>query len=188
MPYALDLLLDPATDASIRSAWDVVVAAGIAPAPPDSGNFPHVTLGVCDDADVAKIAEPLRELAAATDPMAIMFSSVGVFPGHEPVIFLAPVVTAELLDLHARFHALFSRYVTRPWEHYEPGRWVPHCTLAMKFAPARTAEALAACTMALPIRARLEQISLVTFYPARFALCYPLGPNPRPAAAGGFAR
>jgi hypothetical protein len=46
------------------------------------------------------------------------------------VVFLGPVVTVELLAVHAQFHELFVQHTKSRWPYYAPHRWVPHCTLA----------------------------------------------------------
>jgi hypothetical protein len=47
------------------------------------------------------------------------------------VLFLAPVVTPALLELHATYHAMAKRLEAACRAHYLPGRWVPHSTLSM---------------------------------------------------------
>jgi len=48
------------------------------------------------------------------------------------VVFLAPVVTAELLEIHRSFHeGLEARYILSD-SYYLPERWVPHCTISQE--------------------------------------------------------
>ena len=49
--------------------------------------------------------------------------------------FLAPVVTGELLELHAPVHRMAPVVAGAGREYYLPGRWVPHCTIAEGLAP-----------------------------------------------------
>lgn len=60
---------------------------------------------------------------------AVTFLSVGIFPTNGTV-FLAPIVTDELLKLHHSYHDYFKNFHDNPNSYYVPGKWVPHCTVA----------------------------------------------------------
>ena len=51
------------------------------------------------------------------------------------MVFLAPVVTRELLELHIRLHRMPPVVAGTRREYYLPGRWVPHCTIAEGLEP-----------------------------------------------------
>ena len=83
-------------------------------------------------------------------------------------MFLAPTVTAELLELHAVFHRRFRHLGGASWEHYRPGTWVPHCTRATDLETNRFGDALAiAARMPLPLEARLVEVAIVEFRPVK---------------------
>jgi hypothetical protein len=99
---------------------------------------------------------------------------VGLFPG--AAVFLAATVTAALLELHAGFHRRFARFGEASSEHYRPGRWVPHCTLATDLAPDRFGAALAiAGRVPLPLEARLVEAGIVEFRPVTQLVSRALG-------------
>ena len=98
------------------------------------GAIPHLSLAVYDDLEedeLATIADMLDALASRWRPLRIELASLGVFPTEENVLFLAPVVTQDLLATHAAYHRLAAGLRASCWPHYLPDAWVPHCTLAM---------------------------------------------------------
>ena len=96
--------------------------------------MPHISLAVYDDedeVDEAAAGRLVERLAMRHAPIEIAFASFGVFSTEENVLFLAPVVTPALLDLHAAYHAMAAALPATCRMYYLPGRWVPHCTLSM---------------------------------------------------------
>jgi 2'-5' RNA ligase len=169
MPFAVAALLDSSGDATIRGLLRALAERG-ALSPSESGLPPHLTFGVCEDLDVARFGPELAALAAEVPPLELSFESVGFFfaESGRGVAFLGPVVTADLLGCHERLHRLLERFGRSPWEHYLPGRWVPHCTLSEDLGPLALASALEVCRRArLPLRARAEQLTLVEFQPIK---------------------
>jgi hypothetical protein len=120
---------DSDTDAAIRGLWQLQEDAGV-PSRMLSLNYPpHMTIITCEDTDVARLAEPLREFLLRVPPMTVNFHSLGVFNTVDGVIYLSPVVTSAMLDLHASLWRLMEPYVHETNLLYSPGMWVPHVTL-----------------------------------------------------------
>lgn len=118
--------------------------------------------------DIENARSRIDALAAHQPPIECLFSSLGIFPGPPAVVFVAPVVTGELLEFNRRCHMVLSDCATGPWEHYLPGHWVPHCTLAQDLPPERAAEAIEQCgRLVLPFRAMLAEIGIVEFRPVK---------------------
>jgi 2'-5' RNA ligase len=90
---------------------------------------PHLSLSVFSGGRPEELASSLAPLAGSLE---LRFSAVGVFPGPGAVLFVAPVVTPALLDVHRRATELVVSAGGEPWGHYRPGRWVPHATLAQR--------------------------------------------------------
>jgi 2'-5' RNA ligase len=163
MPYAVELALDPESAAAVRRAWRELAAAGIGYVA-GSGARPHVTLGIWDTIDHTSAEAVVTQFAAETAPIRLRVASVGLFPG--VAVFLAPTVTADLLDLHAGLHRRFDRLGRGSWDHYRQGTWVPHCTLATDMEPDQFADALAiAGRVPLPLECRLVEVGIVEFRP-----------------------
>jgi 2'-5' RNA ligase len=140
MAYAVELFFDAATEAAIRRLGDTLADS-------DRGNSgrPHVSLGGCRDLrDASALTQALETLAAEqAGALPVTLAHLGVFPGDEGVIFYGLTVTTPLLLLHRRFHALFAPLVMESSPFYQPGLWVPHCTLANGLPQERLPAALA---------------------------------------------
>jgi len=131
MPYALQLYFDPSTDATVRQLWRRFEGAGIAGHLVETANRPHLTLVIYDDLDVVTAERELLLFVPTLAPFPVTFAHVGVFTQPSPVVFLAPVVTIDLLDLHQVTHERFAGFGTGPHPFYLPRRWTPHCTIAL---------------------------------------------------------
>jgi 2'-5' RNA ligase len=180
MPYAIELALDPSSDAAVRRVWHELDRAGITWMA-RSGARPHVTVGVWETLDVDETTRELTRFADETTPVRLTLASVGMFPG--VAVFLAPVVTAELLDLHTRVHGRLAGRGGGAWHHYQRGAWVPHCTLASDLEPDQFQSAFAIAARApLPLECLLVEVGIVEFRPVNQLVSRALGGGSR---AGG---
>ena len=167
MPYAVELFLDPATEQRVRRIWERLAGIGISYLH-GSGSRPHVSLAVCDSIDTDATIELLNRFAEDTSGFPITFSSIGIFPAEQPVLFLAPKVTIPLLELHASFMDSFEPMATRIWPNYAPSEWIPHCTLAVACPHECVEEALSICREEiLPFTAEIMEIGFVEFRPVK---------------------
>jgi 2'-5' RNA ligase len=168
MAFAVVLFFDAVTEATIRRLG-ALVANGMQADLFVGDLRPHVSLGVCETLVPDGFRSDFMAFAAATRPLDFTLSSVGVFPnGEMNVLFLAPIVTGDLLGLHASFHAIFAKYAASLQAYYLPGNWVPHCTLALNLPGDRVAAAVDTSMRAagLPIAGRFESVGLIQFLPA----------------------
>jgi 2'-5' RNA ligase len=168
MAFALELFFDSRCEARLRRLCGSLRQTQIGGAVliDDVKARPHITLAVCDDADEKAMCQVVRELAQQTAAMPVILSSLGMFPSTESVLFLAPVVEPELLEVHRRADARLSEFTKTPWRFYKPGRWVPHCTLALKLpleGVQRAIEILAESSF--PITGELVEIGVSEFDP-----------------------
>lgn len=91
---------------------------------------PHVSLAAFETLDVEATEACLEHFARSHAPLELNLASVASFPTELNVVFLAPVVTRALLDLHDDFYAGWYSGWGSPNPLYLPGNWVPHCTTA----------------------------------------------------------
>lgn len=167
MAYAVELFFDSAGDSRVREIWRELAGSGI-PSLHGSESRPHVSLAVSDDLDLEAARRLLDEFARENAAFPLSFSSIGRFPGAEPVIFLAPKLSAVLQALQERFHARFAAVARDLWLYYEPLHWTPHCTLVSACPGAQVAAAIERASAAgLPFECRVIEIGLVEFRPVR---------------------
>jgi 2'-5' RNA ligase len=134
VPYAVELRFDDNLAERVRGLWRGLEEIGADSFGAVGEPVPHMSLAVYDDeaeVDEAAASDLVSELAVRCSPTAVAFAGFGMFPTEENVLFLAPVVTPALLELHATYHAMAAGLEATCRPHYLPGRWVPHCTLSM---------------------------------------------------------
>ncbi|WP_433773725.1 2'-5' RNA ligase family protein [Bacillus wiedmannii] len=96
-----------------------------------AGVEPHITIADYNELDVNVYTEKLKDFVVTQENIApVTFPSVGTFPTNE-TIFLAPTITDELLKLHHSYHDYFKIFHDNLNSYYVPGKWVPHCTIAI---------------------------------------------------------
>jgi 2'-5' RNA ligase superfamily len=167
--YAVELRFDEDLAERVRALWQALEQIGVGSFGPGGGPVPHMSLAVYDDED--QVDEPaasrlVAELAGRGAPLEIAFASLGVFSTEENVLFLAPVVTPALLDLHATYHAMAERLDATCRPHYLPGRWVPHCTLSMLGPMAALQEGIGHLASGWkPLRGALRSVALIRVPP-----------------------
>lgn len=140
MPYVVQLDFGASAEpvASLCSLLDPAVESV-----PRLGGVPHLSLATYDDLDPVSCADRLQAFAGTFTPFSIRLAGLGTFAADMHVLFAAPVVTDRLLALHRRFNERFAPPGATCHEHYRPGAWVPHVTLAWRLSTAQLQKAIA---------------------------------------------
>jgi 2'-5' RNA ligase len=175
MHFVVELFLDESADRAVRAIWRSLASAGVSSTIDEIGSHPHVSLAMCRELDAARFQPVLERFAAETPPLEVVLASVGVFPTEEGAVFLAPVVSRRLLDLHEGLHGHLSAFGGQSEPYYRPGNWVPHCTVAFGVADDLIPRAVQVCKGAgLPLSGRLVRAALVQYLPARVLYAFDL--------------
>src|SRR5690606_8369433 len=176
--YVVELRFDDDLAHRVRALWQTLDAIGAGGRGPDGEPVPHVSLAVYDDEDAvdpALAGRLVAWLAARAAPIEIAFAGLGLFPTEENVLFLAPVVTPGLVDVHAAWHGVAAPLRAACRAHYLPGRWVPHCTLAMRGALADASAGLEQLARQwTPLSGTARSIALVRVPPVTTIVEHPL--------------
>src|SRR4051812_24333924 len=166
MGFAVELYFDPATERILRDLRSALTAAGVRPVLDEIGDRPHISLAVFSQIDPDQLLPGLENFARDLDPMPLTLSAVGSFPTAEAVLFLAPAITQELMDVHWDFHQMIAGLKLHPHAYYLPDRWVPHCTIAQNIQPELVPTAFDLARKSFkPISGKLTEIGLVRFRP-----------------------
>lgn len=129
---------------------------------------PHITLAIFDELNCRPCDSQLAKVAAHTRPISFQVTHLGLFTKPEPVVFAAPTITQELLNLHKHLHEALSDEARNPWEMYLSGKWVPHCTLALGFDLKNLGKIFDHClALGLPMHVQADQIGIVEFQPMK---------------------
>ncbi|MEV4812824.1 2'-5' RNA ligase family protein [Micromonospora avicenniae] len=159
MVAALELYLDTDASRRIRVLWDALESEGVQSMRSllEQRHRPHVSLAVAPRFDPERVGAALRGMVVAA-PLRLSFEHVGQFVGR--VLWLGPTPTAELLTHHRQVYARLAAAGVTLVEHYQPGRWVPHCTLSMRVPNALMAAAVRRCLEMLPLEATVVGAAL----------------------------
>lgn len=130
--HAIQLFFDEETEAMVYGLFHGLKEAGISSYLLDANSRPHISIGIYNDIDLPRAVAALEEFCAHTPSLPVKLSSVGAFPnaapGRSSTVFLNPMVTADLLALHASMREAFA-FCTPEGDGYRPGAWTPHCTV-----------------------------------------------------------
>lgn len=137
----MELVVDGAADAAVRSDWAALVEAGLPSQARHTGssNRPHVTLALA-----ATAPGPVRQrlTAIARDlPLPVTAGSVLVFGRRQFVLARLAGPDAGLLHLQRRVVAALDDPVDRHGT-FAAGTWTPHLTLARRLTADQVGAAL----------------------------------------------
>jgi len=165
MHVVITLGLDAASADRVASLQVLLAARGISDYAARLGYGPHLSLLSYDDLEPEAVLPVVSRLAPQIPSLPIHLEGVSLFASASPVLWLAPAANAALLSLHSQLYASLSPHIAHC--HYQPGRWVPHVTLAERLDRSSAAEAIAAILpVFLPIEGRLERIEVLKCPPA----------------------
>ena len=167
--FAVELYFDADTEKAIRSFRDELYATGVAPVLGKMGDRPHVSLAVFADADIACVRDLTKDLASDLSPFDVELSAIGTFPTSDNVLFLYPVPSEKLLQVHRDFHEQLICSYVRTSDYYHPGNWVPHCTIESELEDKVFAQAIkAAHHLFKQIKGTFQSIGFVSFRPIEY--------------------
>src|ERR1017187_1175105 len=118
MPFAIELFFDTKSDMAVQKLGQLIEKEKIPTIFSTLGSTPHVSLAVFDQYDPRKLHPVMKNLASRLSPIPFRLSSLGTFPGKEGVIFLAPVVTPGLLEIHSQLQYLLAKVIEDNWVYY----------------------------------------------------------------------
>ena len=130
MTYAIEMYFDKETEEKIMSLAKKVADAGLSTKYLEWKTRPHITLAVFNDVGEDRCTELLERFAKAHKAIPAFWESVGMF-NETKTIFLSPIMTRSIYDLHSELYALINEFDSTGWEWYQPDVWVPHCTVAL---------------------------------------------------------
>ena len=165
MPFAVIMYFNAELEKTVRRIWDEMAAAGISTNCPVLEATPHLTLAMFDEADRDKLVEKAGSFAEKRKPIDVNFAYVGTFATDSYIMFLAPTMSRELMEIHEGLHdALFG--MENSSELYAPEKWSPHCTLTQRLEPEMLGSVVDILKKYnLPIKGRLESLGIIEYPP-----------------------
>jgi 2'-5' RNA ligase len=174
MTFAAILYFDSETERILNGLESDLQSQGIQSFPRAIRTRPHITLAGFEPPLPSRLIEALKVFASQNPAQPVHLAAAGAFPSDQGVVFLSPVVTSSLLELHARFHTLLSNFSLQRNPYYLPGAWMPHCTIAAELHPDHLPQVLQACQTAGVYRSgKLVELGLVNFPPVEEIAAFP---------------
>lgn len=174
MSYAVMLYFNPKTETIINELMvKLSNQMGVSELLP-AGFRPHLTLTGFEDPPPEGFTDGLRLFASKNKRIPIRLSAVGAFQTDQGVVYLAPVVTSDLLVLHQRFYQMMNTFSIESNPYFAPGHWIPHCSVAYGLNSEKAGQAIAKIlAMELSIQGDLVSIGLTEFVPIKELCIYP---------------
>lgn len=178
MPYGVILYFDEQTEKEFFKVWQNLADLNLSSQVLEAEIRPHITLAIYEELDCQPCENELVKITSKTSSLPVQFTHLGIFTNPEPVVFAAPLITHELLDFHKNLHTRLTKEGKEPWELYKPGRWVPHCTLALDFQMKNLTEIIRySQVLHFPMDVRAVQLGVVNFKPIRDMFKYDFLPG-----------
>jgi 2'-5' RNA ligase len=139
--HSVEVVLDDAAEAVIRSQWAALLAAGLPSQARHTGasNRPHITVALAGS--LSREAAAALQGVTARLPLPITIGGLVVFGSDRFVLARLAVPSAALLELQASVRSALVDEVD-PHGHFAPGRWTPHVTLGRRLTAAQVGAAL----------------------------------------------
>lgn len=160
MALAVCLLLDARTELTLRRLWQRLEDDGVPTllTHTHGRHVPHLSYAVLRSFDLDRVREALH-LLPDEQPMTLHFDAIGMF--RRSRTWLVPAVTSDIARRQERVVEAVESTGADLHHHYEPGVWVPHCTLAPRTTLERLPRVAAAVFDVLPLVATLDRAVLI---------------------------
>lgn len=164
MPIAVELTLDKHASEHLRRLWQEVQDLGLRNKTPRLKSHPHITLALYEDAHWDALTGICAAFTEQQAPLPIKFDHLGMFNNKHKVLFLAPNVSHDLLNLREAWLKLTAHLPQWSKADGAERRWAPHATLAKWLRSEQAQKALAHLMAAdLPIEAVITGVHLNQF-------------------------
>ncbi len=172
--YAILLYFDPESESAIQALINSLAAQSSLGEPLPQGFRPHITLTGFEPPLPEGLIEELKKIARKTKLLPIHLMGVGAFPSDQGVVYLAPAPNSNLLELHSNIFHLLQGFEVKTNPNFQPGNWVPHCSVAYNLNPEQAGRAVQVC-LSSPVfnPADLVSIGITEFMPIKELCIFP---------------
>lgn len=167
--FAIELFLDEEAELKVLGFRDAIYRDGVQPVQGLMNDKPHVSLAVFPKVNGQKLLDVTAEFAATLTRFNFRLGAVGTFPTSDNVLFLYPVPSTRLLEIHAELHARLQHAGVASSPYYHPGNWVPHLTLEFNIAREELCRSVGVFKEKFtPITGEFTQLGVVSFRPIEY--------------------
>jgi len=164
--YAVQLYFDQKMEDDFFTFRESLYKLGINPVLGKLDDRPHVSLAVFGNIDFDRVVKITSAFAPLYKQLPVQLDAFGSFPTSSNVLYLLPVPSHPLLELHKQFHELLLKEKILSSHYYLPDQWVPHCTLEFELSDDQFNLAFQLCKKHFsPIRGTFSSIGVIAFRP-----------------------
>ncbi|MEZ2222377.1 2'-5' RNA ligase family protein [Rhizobium sp. RCC_161_2] len=138
--YAISLKCTNDTATPILDLWRKASRFETTPSMQALNYPPHLTLAIYGDIAPEQPLEVMRKVFRDTPSISVEFSGIHHFPNETLVLWARPIDDSVLRRMHQAIHRQIDPMLCH--EHYRPGHWRSHCTIAMNIPKEQAAAAL----------------------------------------------
>lgn len=93
---------------------------------------PHFSWHVADHYHEDPLREALEKFSAKAVPFQVRTAGLGIFSRGLPIVYIALVKDAPVLEFHQQLHDVLAGLAVAPNSYYTPSNWMPHITLVFE--------------------------------------------------------
>jgi hypothetical protein len=140
------------------------------------GVRPHLTLAVLEQCNEDRLCPIVKNFSRLLPALTITFVGVGLISHNLCDVHLEPIVTKELLDIHATLYEELCAGGNPPVDRYTPGRWMPRGSMSKKLSFTDALRTVEICGTHTHFgTARIAELCFAEFNPRRNILACPMG-------------
>ena len=167
--YAVELYFDQKMEDDFFSFRESLYKLGINPMLGKLSDRPHVSLAVFGDIEIDQVIKITSAFTPLCKQFPAQLNAFGAFPTDSNVVYLLPVPTQPLLELHKNFHEYLQKENILSSHYYLPGQWVPHCTLEFELPDDQFYLTLQLCKKHFsPIHGTFSSVGVIAFRPIAY--------------------
>lgn len=160
MALAVCLLFDSRGTTAMQGLWRRLEQSGVSTlrSHTHGRHHPHLSFAVLLEWRLDAVRTALAGLASA-DPVELTFHAVATF--RRGRTWLVPGVTSAFVRRQERVYDAVQSTGAVVHDHYRPGRWVPHCSLAPRARLDQLPAVTAAVNDVLPLTVTADRAAMV---------------------------
>lgn len=160
MALAVCLLFDRRTEQRMFALWQALEELGVPTllTHTHGRHLPHLSYVVMRTFEVESVRRAVAQLPGG-EPLTLHFDAVGWFRRGRAA--LVPAVSGELVARQERVVEAVSSTGAELHHHYEPGRWIPHCSLATRVRRGQAGTLAATAYDVLPVEAVADRAAVI---------------------------
>lgn len=162
MNYAIELVFDEESQKIINNLRTTLNNNGVHD---EAVKLNHISIGDYKTDNLEELKNKVIEFSHTIKPFTIDLVSVGTFMTKENVIFLEPIMTEELLNIHKRFIEFMKDFDGELNPYYDINKWMPHSTISIRLSDQELFKGIELLKkeIKLPIKVKIDRIDLINY-------------------------